>query len=440
MTPLDTLLIFVRRVAAHDTYSLSTHNISLTEYEKDEDAPEATASVWIYPKPGASRQSRVRIDDIVCQTPEFASAIGRPVVKNLHNAWRVDFKLQKGCIPGLVDALTTRQKLCAANLRIDGEQNANEVLWLSLNDRRCQPVFEAFNLVSEKDELAQNIFKYQFDIVDPDNTMTPDSLVVSGIQHYALDWISDTRTRTRYHGMLTIQASCSDSDLVQNGAKITVGNASDMNSAFSRVIQLPMNCPPLVSTPNDQTDYTVEENTRLTIPLRHDPDVKLSLNAPFGALNGDNYVWDAACRYGKGPHLVEILGTSANRFGKPLQLAIQLTRCLPRFNLLLDGGMIQPETPVSIEPGQTRRLRITSDSNVDHLQFVPQTDNSNIHLTESDIPDGYEIEIECLQPDLSASLRVLIIPDDAADSPDIPPIFVPIECIASPNDNDDDMP
>ena len=436
MPPLDTLLIFVRRASTPNNYSLSTHSIALTEYENDADAEYASTSLWIYPKQGEHLQSSITVGEIICQTPDFMEAFETPVVKTLHNASRIDFKLKKGCIPGLNKSLTAKQKLCAANISIDANQNINEILWIAIEDRVCAPTFEAIDLVSDKDELAQNLFKYQIDIADPDNLISPTDIRISGISQFSIQLESNSQiSGTRYRGMLRFQASCTDPDLVQNGYKIAIDIRHGDASVAQRSLQLPVNCPPLVSTPNNQTAFEITEGSHLSIPLRHDPDVKLALNAPFGKIVGEAFVWDASCRYGKGPHIIEIATASPKRYGKPLQFQITLTHCIPRFNLLLDGNMIQPETPIVLSPNQTRHLSINAYPAVEDLQYAVKTENSDtLKITETDENDGFHLDIGCLQPNTSDTLHIQMASPNDLYLSELPSITIPINCLADDTD------
>ncbi len=443
MPPLDSLLIFVRRASIPGEYTLSTHSITLTEYENDADADAARTSMWIYPKQGTHIQSPITVGEILCQTPDFASAFETPVVKTLRNAARLDFKLKKGCIPGLNHNLTAKQKLCAASIRFKADQQTNEVLWIAIEDRACAPSFEAINLISDKDELAQNLFKYQIDITDPDVRISPADIQISGISQYSMQINADSHiTGTHYRGLLTIQASCSDTALAQNGYKIAVNLQHDNQLIAQRPLLLPMNCPPLVNTPNDQLLFEIDEGKHLEIPLHHDPDVKLSLNAPFGEIVNDAFVWDASCRYGKGPHTIEVAATAQKQFGKPLQFQISITRCIPRFNIYLDGTMIQSETPVVLSPHQTKHLNINAYPEIRNLQYILHTDSASsaFRLTETDDRDGYHLDIECIQPNASETLRIMMQSPDDDRLSELNPITIPIECVANDADTSGSEP
>ncbi len=440
MPALDTLLIFVRQASIPGDYSLSTHSIALTEYENDTDADAARTSLWIYPKQGTHIQFPITVGDIICQTPEFALAFETPVVKTMRNAARLDFRLKKGCIPGLNQNLTAKQKLCAANITFNANQQTNEVLWIAINDRACAPSFESINLISNKDELAQNLFKYQIDITDPDVRISPSDIQISGISQYSMQINADSHiTGTHYRGLLTIQASCSDTTLAQNGFKIAVNLQHDNQLIAQRPLQLQMNCPPLVTTPNDQLLFQVDEGTHLEIPLHHEPDVKLALNAPFGKIVNDTFEWDASCRYGKGPHTIEITATASKQFGTPLRFQIEITRCIPRFNIFLDEAMIQPETPVVLSPHQTKHLHINAYPEIQNLQYILHTDSAAaaFRLTETDSSNGYHLDIECIQPNASETLRILTQSPDDERLAALPPITIPIECIADDADSKD---
>ena len=428
MPELKTLLVFVHHSESSGDLSFNTRSLQLTEYEREEDASDANASIWVYPQAvNHSLQSPV-IDDIVCQTPEFSQAFEKPTIHNLHNAWRIDFKLKRGCIPGLNHKLTSKQRLCAANLHMPDSTANDEVLWIMLQNRDCMPYIDALNLSSTRNELNDNIFKWNFSIIDPDSVLKPSNIHITGAEQYNHNIQLYRTAPTNYTGIITIEANCFNSAGINS--KIYMQGIDNSGNQLLKHLSITPNCPPLVSTDNNQSSFKVSEGETLYVPLKHDNDVAIALNSAFGKIVNDAFVWTASCRYGKGPHTVEITTSHAKNYGKPLQFEIEITHCQPRFTLYLDDQVIQPGTPALLSVNSQHQLSIQSATNTDHLTFIPQIRENipNVRISEQSDTDHYQINLECTDSNVSNELMIRVQSDDFDES-DIPPIMIPIECI-----------
>ena len=429
MPELKTFIVFVYQSYAFDELTFSTHSLQLTEFDRDEDITQSRAGIWLYPQNSDTSRQSLTIDDIVCQTPAFSEYFEKPSIHNLHHAWRVDFKLKKGCIKGLNADLSSKQRLCAANIHFDDDSKKDDVIWIMLQDRQCSPYFDELNLTSSRNDLASNLFKWNFKIIDPDGDLKQSSIQLVNADQYIHEMDLNPVDNTTYTGELTIQTDC----LASGGmnSKLVLQATDNTQNIIQKSLSLSPNCPPLVTTADSQLYYKVSEGDSLYVPLKYEDDVTLTLNSPFGKITHDAFIWEASCRYGKGPHTIEISANSGKRYGRPLQFDVELTYCKPRFTLYLDNLPLQTGTPAMITVGQPHSLTIQSSETTEALTFTPQFRETipNITITEQSDFSHYQIDLECTDSDVSSELIIKIQSNDDIDA-EISPILIPIECIA----------
>lgn len=432
MPPLKTLLIFARQSTMHTPVSFSTRHVILSEYELEEHKEQAQASTWLYPKTRSLSEIAPVLGEIACQTPEFADAFETPVINNLQNAWRIDFKLKKGCIPGLNVNLPGKMRLCAADIQFPGKhQKQSEVIWIMLDARSCTPKIESLTLSSTKDELADNIFKWNFEIIDADGDLPIHGISIDGIQDYALE-LSDKNSAlgSIYNGTLALETDCSNAQYNPTQQTISLKIKDNDNHEIIRPLNISPNCPPLVSTPNNKHIFHVTEGEQLAIPLNHTQDVKLELHSRFGTIINDTFIWDVSCMYGKGPHDIEIRTASESQYGKPLTLEIHIDQCQPRFNLYIDDQVLPAQTPIIMHKGTQKRLKLTADRKLENVTVIPDTQSRlpNIRLTQVESQDGWQYDIHCDSSKASDELRIEFLPNANSNPPPIDAIRIPIQC------------
>ena len=429
---LNASLFFANKIANNDAFSLSTRHISLREYQQDEQQKEAMASVWLYPTQGNKSIAVPVIGAITCQNPAFESAFEKPVIRDHHNAWRMDFKLKRGCIPGLSMDLNEKSRLCVADIQYDSEHPQSNALWMILEPRSCEPSMDELTLVSSKDELEHNIYKYNFHITDTDGDVDINQIDMLGISHYEMIFEKKKGSiGSDYSGVLSFSLECNMPDINHIRQKAAIRVRDKDGHEIIKKLNIPLSCDSLVSTPNGQTSFEVDEHTHLDIPLIHDRDVKLTLNSRFGSIINDTFVWDASCIYGKGPHLVEIRTESALRYGKPFQFEIWVNHCQPHFSLMVDKQPYDTQTPIFVPVGTKRRLSIKSDTSGDEFMIVPMSEAAMpiVQLTENHSGDDWAYDLECDTPGMVETLTFDIESRDDAVPSAIEPISIRVYCV-----------
>ena len=429
---LNASLFFAKKFTNNDAFSLSTRHISLREYYQDEQQKEALASVWVYPTQGNTSMTVPTIGAITCQNPAFESAFEKPVVRDHHNAWKIDFKLKRGCIPGLSMDLNEKTRLCAVDIQYDSEHPQSNALWMILEPRSCEPSIDELTLVSSKEELAKNAYKWQFHITDTDGDVDINQIDMLGISHYEMIFEKKKDTiGSDYWGFVSFSLECNMPDINHIRQKTAIRVRDKDDHEIIKKINIPLSCDSLVSTPDGQTSFEVDEHTHLEIPLIHDKDVKLTLSSRFGAIIDDKFVWDASCIYGKGPHSVEIRTESASRYGKPFQFDLWVNHCQPHFSLMLDTQPYDTQTPVFLPVGSKRRLTIKSDTAKGDFTIMPGSEAAmpTIQLSEIDSETGWAYDLECDTPGVVETLRFDIESREDQSSAVIDPIGVRVYCL-----------
>ncbi|MBQ9816798.1 MAG: hypothetical protein IJM59_04955 [Proteobacteria bacterium] len=432
MPELKTLIIFSRRLSPQTPVSFSSRHIELTEYEHDEQMSLAQASTWIYPNQINRSSAGPSLGQIICQTPEFADAFEAPVLRNIHNAWRLDFKLKRGCIPGLSQVSPGKSRLCAVNVRLDSGQSQSEALWIMLKPRSCEPRIEALNLSSSKEELNSNIFKWRFKIVDPDGDLNARNIDVRGTSAYSINIDSQDSTMGNvYTGEVSVSTSCDNPVFTPTNSKIALSVRDDDEHEIQKLLYPQLNCPSLVSTSDGRTVFDVDEGDFLSVPLIYDNDVKVAVNGHFGAVANHAFEWSASCLYGNGPHIIEISGESPTRYGRPLQLQINISHCQPRLELSIDDVALTPGAPVILPVNTTKRLRISGNKSLDEFTVIPSSMSNLPHLLLNVIEQGTDwvYELSCDKAGVSEDLRIQLVPKSGADLAHSEPVRIPVECV-----------
>ena len=429
---LNASLFFAKKFTNNEAFSLSTRHISLREYYQDEQQKEALASVWLYPTQGNKSMAVPTIGAITCQNSAFESAFEKPVIRDHHNAWRIDFKLKRGCIPGLSMDLNEKSRLCAVDIQYDSEHPQSNALWMILEARSCEPSIDELTLVSSKEEHARNEYKWHFHITDTDGDVDINQIDVLGISHYEMIFEKKKGTiGSDYWGFLSFSLECNMPDINHIRQKTAIRVRDKDDHEIIKKLNIPLSCDSLVSTPDGQTSFEVDEHTHLEIPLIHDKDVKLTLSSRFGSIIDDKFVWDASCIYGKGPHSVEIRTESASRYGKPFQFDLWVNHCQPHFSLMLDTQPYDIQTPVFLPIGSKRRLTIKSDTAKEEFIVIPSSEAAmpTIQLSEIDSATGWAYDLACDTPGMVETLIFDIESRQNRSSAVIDPIGIRVYCV-----------
>lgn len=430
MPPAKTLFIFSFSQQNASKYVFVSQHLQVTEYENDADAGAASSGTWVYPVQGESSLPTPMVTNIVCQTPEFAEAFEPAQVKSLKNAWRIDFKLKRGCIAGLTNALSAKQRLCNAHVRFGENDDIDKEIWLMLESRDCAPRVETLTLANASpleraDSETQHNYVYRFKIVDPDGDLPKNQIHLSGTKPNALKFEQENhQLGDTYIGTFELNIDCS-----QRASDPIVLSATDASGrTTNKTIVLPQACLAPARTQSGEQFFLVDEGSLLKIPIIHDEDVSLSLNSRFGSLDNGTFSWLASCSYGAGPHIVEI--TTPDNRNAPLHLEIKL-RCHPRYAVSIDDTPAIPSAPVSIAPNASRRIEITG-LDLSEFEFIPQSSAllPNLRLVESSKgDDAYFVDVSCAQPnEQPETIKIQILPKDVSQYLQTAPVAIDFTC------------
>lgn len=405
LPPLKTILLLTRHTHSNTNYLFSSQHLELTEYDDERDAADAHNSLWIYPSKSGRSAGRPVIRHISCITPEFEKYLDKPVITDLKNAWRIDFGLKSGCIPGLSQSIPGKSRICTADIGFEEEGDKTDPVWIMLNHRSCAPKIESLSLVSTKEELNNNIFRWNFSITDPDGDLPLQNIDLSEKIEYAM--LYDTQSSDHgntYSGTLTIRTSC-DNPLFLQGKPGIFLSVVDRNDHETRQrLTATENCPPLVATKSLQTRFTVSAGERLIVPLTHPHDVHLTLNHYFGNIRDDSFVWDANCLYGQGPHTISISGESKTHYGRPLAITVFVEHCQPHFDLSLNSSPIFPSTPLLLASSQENILEIAPSLSVDDVAVLPQSQSDSIAVTTLSDDAPWRFKLQCLADEVESNI------------------------------------
>lgn len=398
----------------------------LTEFENDADKDEAKLETWIYPLNLRNALDVPAISKITCQTPEFESAFDVPVLKSFKNAWRVDIKLKKGCIPGLTSDLTTRQRLCTASLLSERPNETPDSLWIMLESRECSPVIQSLQLTASKNDLDNNQLTYKFLIDDPDRHLSKNGIRVENLSDYTLSLQQhDSKFGSRFAGDLAFSLDCSRN----NASPIALVATDSTGKSARKLLSLPQICPSPIATSSGETHFDAIEDELLQIPLKHDDDVTPVLLSRFGEIQNDTFLWMPSCSYGKGPLSVEIGAKSANAFGNSLKLTVNL-HCKPRFSLSLDDAPMPADNIITIGKNHSRQIRIQPiDSN--DFDYIPSSAAAipALKLQETKLDRTYILDIACNATQTAEDLSIQILPPADAPFPPIAPLQFSVHCL-----------
>lgn len=426
MPEARSFVIFSYLSESQSPLSFSSRHIQLTEFDAEEDARYAASSIWVYANNVSRTMGTPKVRRIACQTPEFSQAFDTTGVRTLKNAWRLDFKLKRGCIPGLAPSLAGKQRLCTATLEF-GDESLSEDIWIMLEDRACSPRIESLTLAPDAEDSPAGAISWRFRIVDTDGDLLPEHIAVQGNSKIQIDIVESSHVfGDVYLGELRMAHNCQ----VRSDARIELIATDNAGLSVRKPIPIPQNCPPLVNVASGETRFTVEEGAVLSIPLLHAPDVTPVLTTRFGQIQNDTFTWRASCSYGKGPHVVEIASLSDSRYGEPLRLELFL-HCQPRFSFSLDGAPLASDMSVGIHPGQKRRLALSTDYELDDLEIIPQMHGILPRISISIVEEypTYQMELECNEAGISEELRIQILSAEGAGVTRVEPIVIPIQCL-----------
>ena len=425
MSPARTLVVFTAQSGSRAPAAFSTRHIELSEYGSEADAADASGSVWVYPQPGT--QIEPTVTRITCEMPSLRAAFDTPTVRASQRAWEIGFQLRPGCIPGMRPDLPARSRMCAAEIHL-GEEIPAETVWITVNARSCAPSIDEFTLASTREELARNEFRWHFRVIDTDGDLQPSGIRITGTQDYRMDVSSvGGAAGNVYEGTIAVSATC-DNPLFQANSRVLLHIEDGDGHESVKMLQAQLNCPPLVSTADGKTHFTVRDGAQIAISLRHDPDVKLALVGRIGTILNGTFYWNASCSYGRGPHTVEIRTESPSRYGRPLMLDLEITRCLPRYAVLFDGTDIPSDAPLRIGTGSHALAFVPSGESAGfRVEPDPATEVHGIRISATPSKTGFEYALECTDPGAGGELRFRIVPE-ADDSDEFDPVVVRVQC------------
>ena len=430
MSAAKMLLIFAFSQQKSSKYVFTSQHLRLREYENEQDADAAQDGAWIYPVEGERLRQEPAVTSIACQTPEFSAAFETPQIRNLKNAWRIDFKLKRGCIAGLVESLSAKQRLCAARVRF-GANMPEKDIWIMLESRQCAPRIESLALASDSAELSENIYRYRFAIVDTDGDLGKNKIEVRGNVPNKIDFEQEThRLGNAYVGQIVFSPDCNLTD----AASLALVATDETGLSAKQEIVLPQTCPSNLDTADGKKRFEADEGRVVEIPIVAENGAKLSLKSRFGSIENGAFRWLASCSYGAGPHRIEI--RDAQRAGaRPLVLEIAL-RCMPRLSVSIGGAQIPPGIPVEIAQNTEYRIKIEG-ADVSRFDFSLQSSAIYPVLRFSEIVqdnDAYTVSVSCsAETETEETMQIQVHPKDESAflSPD--PIVINFLCLAPQN-------
>lgn len=371
--------------------SFVSKHIKLKEYDSDEYASEGKTFTTFY-STNKDRVLKPSFGKFSCSHAAFESAFDPIGFKHNSAGWRIDFRLKRGCIPGLTSRLDSRDRLCSLEVFTDAEKTYSETIWITLEDRACAPIIDHLELVSTPEELAQNDFKWQFRILDSDGDLKPEKIEFSGNNDFGLLIEPDqTYPGSAYRGIFKTQGEC-----LKTQEEYTLFAQDDTGLSVKRRITLPLTCPPLIHLENDAHEVHIDEGQELKLPLKYENDVTPHLTSSIGRIEKGVFIWKATCHHGEAPIHVSITGESKTRIGAPLNFDIYVQHCFPKFVLQTDSD-IHDTSQLVIPNGQSKTLNISNtQGNLGqyiydgHLEY----DTPNITIT-SDLSDTWKLTIQC---------------------------------------------
>ncbi|MFA5625356.1 MAG: hypothetical protein WC966_09945 [Bradymonadales bacterium] len=424
---LQMMLVFSRHGQAQKSMLMSSKHIVLQEYEKESDERTARAGIRLFGF-GNKSDTKPEVKAIVCENPALSQAFEEAKLVSIgDNAWNLELRLKQGCINGLNENTPQKDKLCFLELVYDKKTNENDFLWISIKDRACPPRVEKLELISSADELANNHMRWNFTVIDADANLNPQSIRVIGTNNYSLHLHDHPEAEQskleRISGVISANLNC-------NSAPKQLSIELSDHSALSTRKALPtsLNCPPLVSTEDGKDTYHSNEGEPLSIALLHDDNVKLSVEQGVGAIEEKNYVWNASCMYGKGPHRVQIGAQSPKQYGRPLELKIYVARCIPRLALYANGHALSPSDSLHVDLNAEVFLRAqiqkaeNSRFTVHSIRDAPQPS-----IAVEQTPDADTLRLRCGAQNASETLYIQAIPTDANDPDYLPSPRVPLK-------------
>ena len=427
MPAAKSLFIFAFAQQKSSKYVFTSQHLQLREYEAEQDAQYAEDGTWIYPVEGEKLRQEPVVDRIDCQTPEFASAFETPSIQNLKNAWRIDFKLKRGCIPGLAVSLPAKERLCTAHIGF-GNRPPEKEIWIMLDARQCAPRIDELALVAQGTD--DSTYRYAFTIVDTDGDLSKNKIQVLGNAPHEIAFGSGSHALGDvYRGEIRIKSDCDFSEITP----LTLVATDETGRTTQKVIALPQVCPATIDTEDGRKFFEVSEGTLMEIPIVAENDAKLLLKSNFGRIENGAFRWLASCSYGAGPHRIEIRD-ALHPNAHPIEIEIEL-RCMPRLSVSIDDAPIQLDIPFDIAPNTEHRVKI---SGVDAEQFEFNLASSalypSLRLTES-IQDGvYGLGVACAsQEETQESIQIQVVPKDPAKYIHPDPIVMTFRCLAPPN-------
>lgn len=426
MPPAKTLFIFAFPQQKSSKYVLTAQHLQLSEYEAEQDAPYAEDGTWIYPVEGEKLRLEPVVDHITCQKPEFVSAFETPEVQSLKNAWRIDFKLRRGCIPGLAVSLPAKERLCTAHIRF-GNRLPDKEVWIMLNDRQCAPRIDELALVTHSANADDDAYRYAFTIVDTDGNLSKDKIQVLGSAPHEIVFNGESHAAGAvYRGEIRVKSDCN----LRDAARLALSATDDTGRSTQKKIDLPQTCPATIDTVDGRKYFEVSEGTFVEIPIIAKKDAKLVLKSNFGRIENGAFRWHASCSYGAGPHRIEIRDAK-HPHEHPIELELKL-RCTPRLSVSIDDVPIQFEIPYDLAPDSERHVKI-SLADIDQFEFnlASSALYPSLRLKEALIDGVYTLGVACAaQEETLESIQIQIVPKDGTEYLKPDPIVMTFQCLA----------
>lgn len=421
-------VLFTYHGTGRSEASFVTKHIKLREYESDDQVSEAKAFTTFYSL-NRDRVLKPSFGKFSCSRPEFESAFDPIGFKHNSGGWRIDFRLKKGCIPGLTPFLDSRERLCSLEVYTDAEKNYSETIWVTLEDRACTPIVDHLELISTPEELAQNDFKWQFRILDSDGDLEPENIEFSGAldDHFNLFIETDqSYAGSGYRGLFRTRGVC-----LKNQEERVLSAQDNAGLSLKRRFSLPLTCSPLIQMDASDHIFDIDEGEELRLPLKYESDVTPRILSSFGRIEKGAFVWKADCHHGDEPLHVSIQGESKTRIGSPLNFDIRVHHCYPKFVIQADGDL-HDTSQLVIPQGQTRTITV-SNTRGDLSQYIYdshlEAETPNIRLTE-EISNIWKLTLQCLDDDSENTLWIHTQPsDDDSQNFYLEPQKIHIRCV-----------
>ena len=378
---LDMVLVLARSDAGkRPPFEVSPRLVRLSEQVLGSRRHNSSADIHIFFF-NQDQTATLAEPEIHCNNPSLEEAFTKPILTHQgQGEWSLTLTLKPGCINGLGGAQSyfgrREERTCDVLLSSDDGAERTSVKVI-LEDRPCPPNFEELNSTPSEELPEGESLAWNIALADPDGDLTLDGIHLHGGEgKLKLKLEKDTLAKgSRFVGTVSGSLSCND---LRHSISIEANDQRGLRSKRSLSPQL--TCPPLVSTPNGQLEYMLDEDQEFSLGLEAPSDVQLLLESGPGQLNGSTYAWQPSCDNGRGPYQVEIAGLHTSNYGTPLTFAILVSRCKIRWELHEGSKPLDLSLPIILNPGQQRNFEMVP------LHLLPQDLEFTITLADTDAP------------------------------------------------------